>query len=772
VLLPTYTQEAPLDKKTLNGCVSQYLKDFTGDAIRYIGCMTRLFEEYLLRRGSTLSIQDCSVVLPPHIQDTCERTYRVLQCDNVSEQRRIGLLENLRDYVGIHTYDILQTQDSNLLRIVASGAKGNVTHITQNTGMIGQQLNRQSARHEPIHSHHCRPLEDRGFVRSSFVHGLSPIEFFQHLSSARIGLVATAVSTSETGYCYRRISKALEDVRVQNDGTMRDAGNRIVLPYALFDTDRWVFTNRSRLVHTASIDDSYANPPPEERVSLLELRAELLYKKHETYMMMLPVDLCAVAQGLRESTHQCVHTTRTTLYGVVKRACECLLLVPNIPNGTILRHLYMDLLSTVYLGMVHPLALEQELQHCHLRFVKYIRTPYEPIGLIASQSFSEPLTQMQLNLFHHSGERTGMVDGVVRIKEILNLFKTPSVPTMLVVVQAGWEESALPNTLTQLLLSDTLDFWSDILEDWPSDVQALSVVQQQDIYIRLKKDLILSHECCPRHVSETITRFFDDRISVVWYTEDLEQETYGLCVRSKLSLSAMETLVLMTKLERSSVLIKGIRGIMDYYEDSLVTVRTISACGNCYVQAPRKAYRLAGSNFIEVCTIPWVDVVHTSTNDIRSVYTELGIDAVMRCIKNELAAVMCTNSATVQVQHILLMAAIMCISGQPCALTYTGMTNADASTLKLATFERSLDSFIYAGSEGHHDNLNGISESVMIGKCVRTGTGMAEVLTTPVTRTEIVQTTTWGHSSTLKRVSGAELDNILEDILWFPRRSI
>ena len=750
VLLPTYDQRAPLDKNTLNACVSLHLKAYPGDGVRYIGCLTRLFEEYLLRHGSTLSIRDCSATLPGPARDLCERTYRV--CTQLPEHQCIGVLEKLRDYVGLRIYRDLGVRGSNLLRIVSSGAKGNVTHITQNAGMIGQQLDRQCARHAAVRSHLCLPLEERGFVRSSFVSGLSPVEFFQHLSSARIGLVATAVSTSETGYCYRRISKALEDVRVHNDLTMRDAGNRIILTHGLFDTSRWVYTNRSRLVYMASIPDTLCT---EEHGGLVRLRTELCRLRHDTYEMSLPVDLVRVARQLREG--HAAPTPCPTLFAIVRKACEHLLAVHTIPRGTILRHLYMDLLSTANLGNARPAAVERELDRCHERFVRYLRTPYEPFGLIASQSFSEPLTQMQLNLFHHSGERTGMVDGVVRIKEILNLFKTPSVPTMLVVVRLGCEGVARPNDLVQLLLMDTVDFWSDA--DLPP---AIPGARARDIYIRLKKSMLLRHECCPRHVAEAICGAFAEQLSIVWYTEDLAHAQYGVCVR--LSDPAEDALAVMARLERSPLLLKRILGILDFYEDHALTVSMASDCGLYFHPVPRKAFRLSGSNFVPVCMVPWVDIVHTTTNDLRSVYRELGIDAVIRCIKHELAGVMCTNSASVQDQHILLMAAIMCSSGQPCALTYTGMTTADASTLKLATFERSLDSFIHAGSEGHVDDLNGISESVMIGKCVRTGTGMVHVVvpTTPPT-TGSSPDIHWGTGST-PVVTSADLDMLLADV--------
>jgi DNA-directed RNA polymerase II subunit RPB1 len=44
----------------------------------------------------------------------------------------------------------------------------------------------------------------------------------------REGLIDTAVKTSETGYIQRRLVKALEDVMVRYDGTVRNSANQVV----------------------------------------------------------------------------------------------------------------------------------------------------------------------------------------------------------------------------------------------------------------------------------------------------------------------------------------------------------------------------------------------------------------------------------------------------------------------------------------------------------------------------------------------------------------
>ena len=58
--------------------------------------------------------------------------------------------------------------------------------------------------------------------------GLTPQEFFFHAMGGREGLIDTAVKTAETGYIQRRLVKALEDVMVKYDGTVRNAGGEVL----------------------------------------------------------------------------------------------------------------------------------------------------------------------------------------------------------------------------------------------------------------------------------------------------------------------------------------------------------------------------------------------------------------------------------------------------------------------------------------------------------------------------------------------------------------
>ncbi|MHA1821400.1 MAG: DNA-directed RNA polymerase subunit A' [Promethearchaeota archaeon] len=124
---------------------------------------------------------------------------------------------------------------SNPMIIVRSGAKGSLINISQISVCLGQHLirskriNRGFDRRTLAHFKK-NDLSPRahGFVRSSFYKGLEPIEFFMNAIGGREGLVDTAVRTSFSGYMQRRLINALQDMVVQNDGSVRTSTGNII----------------------------------------------------------------------------------------------------------------------------------------------------------------------------------------------------------------------------------------------------------------------------------------------------------------------------------------------------------------------------------------------------------------------------------------------------------------------------------------------------------------------------------------------------------------
>jgi len=116
-----------------------------------------------------------------------------------------------------------------------SGARGSMLNLSQMAGCIGQQAVRGERLSRGYWNRtlpHFRKgdlgAEAKGFVKSSYKSGLYPTEYFFHSMGGREGLVDTAVRTSRSGYMQRRLINALEDLKVKEDGTVRNTADTVI----------------------------------------------------------------------------------------------------------------------------------------------------------------------------------------------------------------------------------------------------------------------------------------------------------------------------------------------------------------------------------------------------------------------------------------------------------------------------------------------------------------------------------------------------------------
>jgi len=70
--------------------------------------------------------------------------------------------------------------------------------------------------------------EAHGFIRSGFKKGLTPAEFFFASMTGRDSLMDTALRTPKSGYLYRRLANAMQDLKVEYDYTVRNSSKKIV----------------------------------------------------------------------------------------------------------------------------------------------------------------------------------------------------------------------------------------------------------------------------------------------------------------------------------------------------------------------------------------------------------------------------------------------------------------------------------------------------------------------------------------------------------------
>ncbi|MBT4651511.1 DNA-directed RNA polymerase subunit A' [Candidatus Woesearchaeota archaeon] len=128
-----------------------------------------------------------------------------------------------------------EAKESGILTMANSGARGNILNIAQMGALVGQQALRGN---RISHGFIGRTMSyfkkgdigtrARGFIGNSFRSGLDPAEFFFGAMTGRDALMDTALRTPKSGYLYRRLSNAMQDLKVEYDGTVRDASGKIV----------------------------------------------------------------------------------------------------------------------------------------------------------------------------------------------------------------------------------------------------------------------------------------------------------------------------------------------------------------------------------------------------------------------------------------------------------------------------------------------------------------------------------------------------------------
>jgi DNA-directed RNA polymerase subunit A' len=126
-------------------------------------------------------------------------------------------------------------EDNSAVIMAKTGARGSMLNISQMSGSVGPQSirgERISRGYERRTLPHFRKGDigalAKGFVESSYKKGLNPLEYFFHSMAGREGLVDTAVRTSRSGYMQRRLINALENLKVDHDGSVRDPADKII----------------------------------------------------------------------------------------------------------------------------------------------------------------------------------------------------------------------------------------------------------------------------------------------------------------------------------------------------------------------------------------------------------------------------------------------------------------------------------------------------------------------------------------------------------------
>ena len=752
------------------------------------------------------------------------------------------VLNKARDTAGTRAQKSLK-ESNNVKNMVTTGSKGSFINISQMIACVGQQnvegkripygfLNRTL----PHFTKDDYGPESRGFVENSYLRGLTPQEFFFHAMGGREGLIDTAVKTAETGYIQRRLVKAMEDVMVKYDGTVRNAGGEVLQFLYGEDGMDAVALESAKLPHIGikegKLKDMYEHQVAHQHYGREKERAdgktwlrpgladelkrdaeakEILRQEYE--------DLCAdrltltdprtgpFPKGkaeppvgvniprlikLAQANYKLEPTKPSTLspVEVVQKVRE-LLPKLEIVKGTdrlsveAQKNATLNFFSLIRASLaskrvlqeyrLSPQAFDWLLGEIQERFLQHRVCAGEVVGALAAQSVGEPATQMTLNTFHYAGvsSKSNVTRGVPRLKEIINVSKSPKTPSLTVHLHEEYHnDSEAAKEVQTLLEHTTLRSVTERTEIWydpvmAPDAERATVVPEDEQFVHDYYEMP-DEEIDLARISPWVLRIELSRESMADKSltmEDITTRMLGVYGADVLHVICnddnADRLVMRVRLINDSPTQKDAEGGLggeggDEEEDyaflkkiesnmlSQLSLRGVEGIERVFMRQPKRdvvdretgttkvvtewVLDTEGVNLMAVmCADRKIDPTRCVSNDIVETIRILGVEAVRQALLGELRSVIEFDGSYVNYRHLAILCDVMTFRGHLLAITRHGINRVDSGALMRCSFEETVDVLMEAAMYSETDRVRGVSENIMLGQLAPLGTGEFEL---------------------------------------------
>jgi DNA-directed RNA polymerase II subunit RPB1 len=391
------------------------------------------------------------------------------------------------------------------VQMVNAGSKGSSINIAQMISCLGQQqIDGQRIpyglqhRTLPHFSKFDDSMKARGFIESSFIGGLQPYELFFHAQGGRMGLIDTALRTSETGYIQRKMVKGLEDLKACYDGTVRNSLDQIVQfkygddnidpckieeqPFDLcwmsvedvYDHYSTIGIEYDSTTNVAQKAQSEGPDTVQESKKWIEIMlaartniARAVFNFQNESIIRLPVGFTYTIENVKnrfELQEAKVDLTPLEAYRMLDHYYNAICGIgENYQPSELFRVAYYFYLSPAQLLKKHKYtraAVTFLLESILLQYKKALVAPGEMVGIIAAQSIGEPTTQLTLNTFHYAGvaSESMVTHGTPRVDEILSISPNVKKPSMTIypLIPTKEEANKLKSYIEQTKLADVV----------------------------------------------------------------------------------------------------------------------------------------------------------------------------------------------------------------------------------------------------------------------------------------------------------------------------
>jgi DNA-directed RNA polymerase II subunit RPB1 len=805
--------------KPSKGVVHVAYRDYgPKDTVQFIDAMQNTVEQFLVYDGFSVGISD--LIADEQTRKDMEAAVkkRKAAIENILLQIHLDLFDNNTGKSNQQEFEdkvfaelnkateesgkigLSKLSDENrLLAMVRAGSKGSTINISQMMACVGQQAPEGKRipygftdRTLPHFKKYDDGAEARGFVESSFIRGLTPQEFFFHAISGREGLIDTAVKTAETGYIQRQIVKAMEDLVVQYDGTVRDSRMNVVQfkygedginatkiesvglgiaklsdaeirrDYGLDGADvASVLAEGTLRGEDGAALNAFAEKILEDRKMLVEGMQRNRQDVHLQASVNIERLIMNVATNFQLDKAAGVKTDLTPLY--VLQGIDRLI------ERTQAYHNLWAALLRFYLAP-HKMIMKERFTRkafdalCEMIIMKNWQgwaQPGDQVGIIAAQSIGEPSTQMTLNTFHLAGvaAKSNVTRGVPRLRELLKVTQNPKAISLTVSLKPeyrGSKEKAreVAQDLELTLLKDVVvktAVYYDPKDDetiLPEDRDLIHFYQafaaEADappageepapswskwmLRLELDRDRLFQKNISMDDIAHVLRYYFNRSVNLIYSDYNSQKLIMRLRLPDDMH-SSEDDLANLKKFQNR--LLNGIivRGI-----PGIKSVGFRQDKDYMEFNAAEGVYKPVTQYVLDTDGSNFLAVMNHPQVDgtkLRSSHVhDIYENLGIEATRSTLIREITTlfEEAGVSNRHLGLLCDVMTRSGRLMPVDRNGINKTDIGPIAKASFEETTRILLTAAVFGEIDPVTGLAANIMTGQTIRGGTGFFQVL--------------------------------------------
>lgn len=386
---------------------------------------------------------------------------------------------------------------------------------------------------------------------------------------------------------------------------------------------------------------------------------------------------------------------------------------------------------------VYPQVIPHLKENISKQYFSSLIQPGENVGIQAGQNIGREQTQIALDAFHRAGARENfLVEGTSRFNEFLCMTKDIKMPiSKIYFTENNNSISSLREMIGSSLVEITFNKLVSSYFIYSSKEKVINNLPETEKWYKIFEKI---NEAIPDDLYCIVfnldkSKLFEFKININKVIEKIKDSIPEIiCVESPKNLAKLHIYFHVRREDLddddiynyisdiyfnniSQIYLSGIKGIKEiFYLKSDENTK----------EGEEWIIESGGTNLTELLSHPKIDSTRTVSNNVWDIYNLLGIEAAREFLIDGFTKML----SEINMCDIQILVDTMTYSGILSSISRHAMKRDQVGSLSKACFEEVIDNFCKSGLYGEHDNLRGVSASIICGKIAKIGSGVVDLI--------------------------------------------